>query len=313
MRKFSIVMVFVIFASLLAGCYFNADVEPDQVGVEINRNAIQNCVGPGVYTDMGWFAELKSVSRGTVTFQVQDPEVATKDNQAIGLSVTIQARRSEDCNAIKNLLTNWPSLVNDEALTNTISATAREAMKNGVRAQTLNQLLDDRNGLADGIRKSLEQDATRYNVEIVNVTIENVAPAAEWLAIQQQKANLAAETDKERQRQELIKQQGANDQLEQEQRNLVYLKQLDTEKAKTSVEVEIAQREGEKTAAAQQVYTDNPQAYNLKYLELLSKVFGDKATIWFLDKDMQLNTLFGKDGQPQTVIPVLPATPTTTP
>jgi uncharacterized membrane protein YqiK len=306
MKKLFVGFLFLALPLFLAGCYWNADVEPDQVGVKISRNAIQNCVAPGVYTDMGWFSELKSISRGTVTFQVQDPEVATKDNQAIGLSVTIQARRSEDCDAVTNLLTNWPALTDDQALMDTISATAREAMKNGVRAQTLNQLLDDRNGLADGIRSSLENDASRYNVYIVNVTIENVAPAAEWLAIQQQKANLAAETDKERQRQELIRQQGANDQLDQEQRTLVYLKQLDTEKAKTDVEVEIAKREGEKTAAAQQVYVDNPQAYNLKYLELMAKVIGDKATIWFLDPNMQLNTLFDANGQPQTVIPVLP-------
>jgi len=310
--KFKI-LVMVLLISILSGCYWNADVERHQVGVVLSRNEIKGCVGSGVYSDMGWFSELITVNRGTVTFSVEDPEVATKDTQTVGVRVTIQARRLDDCDSIKNLLTNWPSLINDQAFVDTITATAREGMKVGVRSQTLTQLLDDRNTLADTIRGALEADVQKYNAMIVNVTIENIAPSAEWTAIQQQKANLQAETEREKQRQEFIKQQGANSQLEQEQNTLVLEKQLLAEQAKTSVEVEIAKREGEKTAAAQQVYTDNPQAFTLKYMELLAKVFGDKSTIWMLDKDVPLNSLFDPNGQPQTIIPVIPVTPTPNP
>lgn len=312
MRKFSIVVVLGFLAIFAAGCYWNADVEANEVGVRMSRNAIQNCVTPGVYTDMGFFSELKAINRGTVTFSVEDPEVASKDTQTMGVRITIQARRLEDCDSITNLLTNWPTLINDQTMIDTISATAREGMKNGVRSMTAMQLLDDRNGLADAIRSQLTLDVQKYNVEIINVTVENIAPSVEWIKTYQDKANLQAETEKELQRQNLIKQQGANAQLEQEQQTLVYNKQLDTEKAKTLVDVEIASREGKKTAAAQEVYSQNPEAYDLKRLELLAKIFGDKAVIWMLDKTVNLNTLFSKDGTPQTVIPVIQPSPTPT-
>lgn len=301
----------IVLALVLSACYWQADVHQDEVGVRKDRNAIIDCVGPGVYTDWNFFADMDQVSRSTVTFSVDDPEVATSDNQSVGVRVTIQARRMSNCDSIKNLLSNWPALIADQALVDTVSATAREGMKIGTRAMTLNQLLDDRNGLAGAIRAALEQDAGNYSVEIINVTVENIAPSAEWLAIMQEKANIVAETDREKQRQNLIQQKASNDRYEQEQRESVLKQQLAAEKAQTSVDVEIAKRAGEVTAASQEVYSNNPQAYELKRLEWLAKIFGEKAVFYFLPQGTDLNLLFGQ--QPGQVVPLISPQPTPPP
>src|SRR5690349_10490506 len=166
----------------LTGCYINNEVGTNQVAVHLYKNKIQEVVGPGVYSEaLCFYCDQKEMNVDTLTFTVEDPEVLTKDNQAVGEKITIQARRKGDANSVTNIFTNWSTYTNDDVLKNTISSTALEGMKNGTRGYTLTELLDDRNGLANAISASLEADAGKYSVEIVNVTIANIAPSEDYM------------------------------------------------------------------------------------------------------------------------------------
>lgn len=288
-------------AFFTTGCFINQDVNADQVGVILERNEIVQIKGPGVYTNWGLFADLKTISVSTLTFSVEDPEVATADNQLVGIKITIQARRKNDDESVKNMFTNWSALVDNDVLKQTISATAAEGIKNGVRGFDLAGLLDDRNGLAQAIARELEADAGEYSVVIINVTIENISLSPEYTALMQDRANLTAQRDLEQKRQEIIKQQASNDQLEQEQRLAVLRAQLDAEKAKTAVELEIAQREGKLIDARNSVYKNNPYAYELERLRLLAAIFGDKSVFYFLPVGADLTLLFSPSG---TILPI---------
>ena len=292
---------------MLTGCVFNDEVGTNQMAVRLYKNNIEQVVGPGVYTQ--WFCfwcDLKSMDIDTLTFPVEDAEVLTKDNQAVSVKITIQARRKADDVAVKNIFTNWSTLTVNEQLINTISATAREGMKVGTRKFTLTDLLDERSdvsevagentklGLAGEIRKAIEEDAAKYSVEIINVTVENIGPSAEYMGILGQTANLNAEIDKSKREQELIKQKALNNILEQESRVTVAQAQLEAERAETEVQVEIAERAGEIITASNQVYTDNPQAFELERLRLLKDVLGDK--VMFLPSDAVLTLLQGAGG-----------------
>lgn len=300
-----VVALLVVSMFLLTGCFINDDVRTDQSGVIVDGGKIQECVGPGIHSRGGFFQDLIEVSNGTVTFEVSDPEVATKDSQLVAITVTIQARRNSDCTSLSNILTNWPALVNDEQLIAVISATTNEAMKVGTRQFTLTELLDDRNGLATAVRDALESDAQKYSTAIVNVTIKNVALDPEYAKILQQKALLTAQIEAALRQQDLIRQQAANDKLDQEQKTVVLLAQLETEKAQTAVQVEIATRAGKVIEAANNVYLINPAAFELEKLRLLKEVLGDKATIYFVNENTDLTLLLSQiaDGK---VIPVAP-------
>lgn len=278
-------------AVVLTGCFLNDDVATDQTGVIVDGGEIKSCVGPGVYSDGGYFTDLREVSNATLTFEVNDPEVATKDSQLVGISVTIQARRNNDCDSLTNLLTNWSALTADDPLIAVISATANEAMKVGARQFTLTQLLDDRNGLATAIKDALEADAGKYSTTIINVSIKNVALDPKYAEVLQQKALLTAQIETALREQDLIKQQAANDTLAQEQKTLVLLAQLDTEKAQTAVQVEIATRAGKVVEAANNVYLINPAAFELERLNRLKEVLGDKAVIYFVNENTDLTLL----------------------
>lgn len=293
MKKAYILLV-VLLPLLISGCYVNDEVATNQVAVQLSKNKIQEVVGPGVYSDWGLWADLKEMDVDTLTFSVEDPEVLTSDNQAVGVKVTVQARRQSDEESVKNIFTKWSALVDNTSLTNTISATAREGMKNGTRGFTLTQLLDDRNGLADAIRSQLELDAEKYSVEIVNVTIENIAPSQSYMAILSETANIKAQTDQEVRRRDLINQKASNSILEQEQRVKVAEAQVLAEQAETKVSVEIARRSGEVTSASNQVYVDNPQAFALEQLRLVKDIFNDK-TVYFLPEGTDITTLWNLD------------------
>lgn len=287
---------------LLSGCYINDDVATDQVGVRLNGGKIVDVVGPGVYTSWGLFADLVEVSRATLTFSVSDPEVATSDNQLVGVAITIQAQRQASRQSIENLMTNWSHLRNDENLISVVSATAKEGIKNGTRGFTLTRLLDDRNGLADAIVNQIEQDANKYGVDVINVTIENIDLDDRYAATLQEKAQYTAEIDKEKRRQDLVAQTAETDRLEQEKRTAVLMAQLEKEKAQTAIDVEIARREGQKTAAANEVYKLNDQAYELQRIRELAKVIGTKATVWFIPQGTDLSLIL--NNQSQQVLPL---------
>lgn len=311
LHKKSVLSVILLISFLLSGCYLNDDVNTDQVGVRLNRNKIIECVAPGVYSDWGFFSDLREVSVSTLTFQVEDPEVATSDNQLVGVRITIQVRRKNDCESVTNLLTNWSALIDDVSLTDTVSATAREAIKNGTRTFDLAGLLDDRNGLALKIGQQLEEDAAKYSADVINVTIENIALDPDYASTLQERALLTAQIDREKKRQDLINQQASNNQLEQTTRATTLSRQLEAEKAQTNVDLEIAARKGKVIAEANRVYLDNEYAFQLEQLRLLKEIFGEKSVFYFLPQDTALTTIFGLPGT-TLPLPTSVYTPTTT-
>ena len=302
----------VLFLSLLVllfttGCYFNDEIEQNQVAVQTNGGKIEGCVGPGgVYTDMGFFADLKEMNIDTLTFGVEDPEVATKDNQPVRVEITIQARRKwQSCDDVKNLFSNWLPLLQDQALIETVSATAKEGIKVGTRSFTLNQLLDDRNGLSTAILNALTEDASKYSVEIVNVTVEDIGLDPEYSQVLKDRAIITAQIDQELRRQDLLQQQAETNAFEQEQRIAVLQQQLVAEQAETAIQVEIASREGEVINAKNAVYLDNEAAFELEKLRLLKEIYGDKAVFYFIPGGTDIDLLLNQAGTPQ-VLPVSP-------
>lgn len=68
--------------------YFLESVEEQEVGVQFRNNQIYRIVGPGVYSDVGIFVSLETLSTQAIPFEVQDDEIITSDKQRIGLIVS---------------------------------------------------------------------------------------------------------------------------------------------------------------------------------------------------------------------------------
>lgn len=302
-QKFSLLLLVTVVASMLGACYFGNEIKANQQGLALDANAVRNCVGPGVYTDAGFYTDMWEIATDTLTFEVTDGSVATKDTQIVGITLQIQARRNDDCPSLTLLFTKYQSLLNDDNLKSTIGASASEAIKIAVRGMTLDQLLNDREGLSTGITDFLNEDTAKYGAVVTNISIKDVQLNAEYEALLVKKANLTAQIELAERQQDLFAADAAAERIRQEEAALTSQAQLLAEQAKTAVEVEIAEREGDKIAAQFAVYNENERAYELRRLELLQKVLGDKAAVYFVDSVEDLMVLLGGSVE-SPVIPV---------
>lgn len=280
---------------LNTGCYWNWTVSASESGVKLDGGRIVECVGPGVQTDFGWFATLDRISHDTITQEVKDAEVVTVDKQPVSVIVTLQYQRKNDCDSLKGMLAKWPGIAKDNtAMIKTMDSIVSQGIKVAVSQFSLNQLLEDRNSLALTIKKDLEQYTNNFYVAVISVGVKDVGVDPAYLATLKTKAQYTVQVEAEIKRQEVIKQQALNAQLQAEQDALVAVKQLAVEQAKTQVQLEIATRDGRITQAQNSVYQTNPQAYELQKLKLLKDILGEKSVLYFIPQGTDINVLLGQ-------------------
>ena len=68
--------------------YFLESVEEQEIGIQFRNNRIYQVVGSGVYSDVGLFVSLETISAQAIPFTVRDEEIITRDKQRIGLAVS---------------------------------------------------------------------------------------------------------------------------------------------------------------------------------------------------------------------------------
>ena len=89
--------------------------------------------------------------------------------------------------------------------------------------------------------------------------------------------------------------------FELQQQALVKEEQLILEVAETLVQLEIAGRRGAVIAEEKEVYSDNPEAFELERLRLMAELFGT-GTVYFIPEGTELTSFFNVGGT--TVLPV---------
>ena len=183
-----VVVVLVILGILLVFLgqhfYFLARVNQQEVGVQFRGGKIHNIVGPGVYSDVALYAELKRVSSEAVSFSVEDPEVITSDRQRVGLRVSGDVFRP-DFGQSDRLRELWPKYqglyLSDDALRSRVNDLALQAMKACVGDRTFNNNVigASRDELGVCIDENLNSLAQNLGLIVRNVTVPNVILSAE--------------------------------------------------------------------------------------------------------------------------------------
>lgn len=176
------VPILLFFSSQFA--YVFVQVEPQEVGVQLQGGQIKNIVGPGVYSDFGLYVEMKKVSSQAIPFSVRDEEIITKDKQRIGLVVTGDALRPGI--ARKDvLLENWAQYgqiyLDDNVTLERVKSLAQQAMKVCVGERTFDDAIigTARDELRTCIDDELSKLADAYGLQIVNVVVPEVVLSPE--------------------------------------------------------------------------------------------------------------------------------------
>ncbi len=259
----AVVLLFFTFASRFY--YMFEQVNADEVGVQFESGRIKNLVGPGVYSDFGFFVEMKRVSSRAVPFEVRDEELITKDKQRIGLVVSGNIFRPgiADESIIRDLWAKYNSLfTRDEDSQARVIASAKQAMKVCVGDRTFDDSVIGaaRDALRDCIDDELNELAFDFGLNVDNVTVPEVVLSPEVQAGLDRIVQLRLETEQSRQDELKANAQAAAEQarqegeirvqqsrIQEEARQQKLLAELDREKIEAQKAVIEAERSNELT------------------------------------------------------------------
>ncbi|MXZ25551.1 MAG: hypothetical protein F4Y80_11985 [Caldilineaceae bacterium SB0665_bin_21] len=235
--------------------YILARVEEQEVGIKFRGGRIVDVVGPGVYSDVGLFVELKRVSSAAVPFLVADPEIITSDKQRIGLAAAgdIFRPRLESADQLRTLWAQYNTLyLNDQAARAHIEQRAQQAMKVCVGDRTFDDAVigTARDALRACIDSELNKLAQNVGLVVENVAVPEVTIAPEAQARLDEIVQSRLQTEKAAQDELRAKAQAAAEQALQEGQIRVEQSRLQEE---TRQKVLLAQLDEERLAAQQKV------------------------------------------------------------
>ena len=241
--------------------YFFQTVEAQEIGVRFRRGSIHEIVDPGVYSDVGLFVDLQTVSTQAVPFSARDEEMITKDKQRIGLVVSGDLFRPTDKDTVRNLWGQYRGLyLNDEAASARVIDFTRQAMKVCVGERTFdnNIIGTARDELRACIDTELDKLANQVGLRVDNVVVPEVILSPEVQtaldAIVQSRllTEKAAQDELKEQAEaaaEQAKQEGeirvAQSRIQEETRQQTTLAQLEQERLAAQLVVIEAQRANE--------------------------------------------------------------------
>lgn len=285
-KKIALVVLMALIVSALSGCYLWKGVSANEVGIKLSSNAIEGVVGAGKYSGGAWKQlELMDVSAKTITWS--DPDLWTADKQPVSFEITVTYARKSDADSVSAMWTKYNSQATDDSALETL---VRSRIPRVAKQITTSMTLDGMLGIASGDvvvtdnpeiigREKLQQqmfellknELNEFYVDLLDVGVNNIAPDQTYADMLTQKAvsKLAVE----------LAQQDA----------LKLQEQVKQEQAQTQIALEIANRNNQVREIENKIYVLNPQAYELRRLELLKDLLGDNDKIYFIPEGSDIS------------------------
>lgn len=243
--------------------YLFARVEEQEIGIQFRGSQIHNIVGPGIYSDFGFFVELQTISTESIPFTVQDDEMITKDKQRIGLVVSGDIFRPNinQADVLRELWSQYrPVYLDDNLAASRVQDLSKQSMKVCVGERTFDDSIigNARDALRACIDEQVNQLAANFGLRIQNVVVPEVilSPevqsaldaivqsrlATEKAAQDKLKADAEANADQARQEGEI---RVAQSRIQEESRQQTKLAELEREKIEAQKAVIEAERANE--------------------------------------------------------------------
>jgi len=290
-RWLLVCLVLVMFTVFGSGCYWNRQVEENEVGLAMPDGVhVEQVVGPGRYTNMGYYAEMKVLDTSAKTVQWQDPDLVTSDKQPIGFNVSATFSRKRDAESIQTMWRDYNAEARfDEALQQQVLARIPRVAKGITTKYSLDEMLGikegtNRSDIQNAFFTALDKELSEINVRLLDVGINNIAPSQQYLNALEAKANAQVNVEVAREQTKL-----KEEQLKQEQ-------------AETQIQLELASRQRQVEEETAKVFTGNSRWYELRRLELLGKVLNDKDKIYFVPQGTDITLFLSGQSVPPTLL-----------
>jgi uncharacterized membrane protein YqiK len=279
--------VFLLVVSMLfSGCYWQEQVEANQVGVKLDDGvSVTSVVGPGRYdAQWCWFCKIERVDMSNKTVDWTDPDLLTKDNQPIGLALAITYSRRGDSESIKAMYGKYRSeLFDDASHQRLVFSRVPDIAKANTKKYTLEQMLSQRSEMAKAIEDELAGELAKIHTDLVTVQIVNISVDQGYMDKLKAKSQVV-----------LDREVAIEAALTAEER----VKQT---KAESEIEYELARRTNEINRIKSETYDVSERYYNLEYLTRLGSVIGNNDKFFFVPEGSPLSVVTG-NGE---IIPVV--------
>lgn len=281
----ALMMVSLVFS--LYGCYFNKTVESSEVGVKMDDGVkINEVVGAGRYTNLGWYADMKTIDTSAKQVSLVIEDVSTSDKQTVSIEILAEVARMSDEESVRVIWEKYNAVAKkDEQLMKLVQDLLRSPVNKVSTTMTVDEMLGvDEN--SDKTRATMEQDIAdllrpvlkERGIALNTLNVMNVGVDPQYQAKLQEKSTAAIEI-------ELAEQKAK--QLE---------KQLEQEKAQTEIDLEKARRANLVAEEEAKVYEESTEAYELKRLELMKDMLDESDKIYFIPEGADITLFLGSEG-----------------
>lgn len=286
-KRIALVLMLVVMSFSLCSCYFNKTVESGEVGVRMNDGVqIDEVVGAGRYTNLGWYANMKTMDTSAKQVKLVINDVSTSDKQTVSIEILAEVARKSDEESVKTIWVNYNAAAkNDDQLITLVKDLMRSPVNKVSTTMTVDEMLGvDEN--SDKTRTTMETDIAALlrpvletrGISLNTLNVTNIGVDPLYQAKLQEKSTAAIEI-------ELAEQKAK--QLE---------KQLEQEKAQTEIDLEKARRANLVAEEEAKVFEESPEAYELKRLELMKDMLDESDKIYFIPEGADITLFLGSEG-----------------
>lgn len=282
-KRIALFLMLVLATTLFCSCYYKKEVDTSEVGIMMDDGvSISSVVGPGRYSDLGWYSDLVAMDTSTKELSIVIEDVSTSDKQTVSITLYTEVARKSDEASVRNLWKNYNAAARyDEQLLKMVSDLHYSAVNKVSTQYTIDEML----GIADSpkTRATLESDISKNlaaaleprGISLVITQVKNVGVDPDYQAKLQEKSTAAIEIELAAQKAE---------QLE---------KQLEQEVAQTNIDLEKARRANLVAEEQAKVYKESDEAYELKRLELLKGMLGESDKVYFIPEGTDITLFLG--------------------
>ena len=280
------VVILVCLALTVASCYgctFGAPVGENEVGLDLDDGVqVSQVLPPGRHKNMSLLADLQIINVGVLTRNWEDPDLATKDKQLIGLSLAVSFKRKSDSESIIAAYQQYRSeSLSDEALSGLVLSRVASAAKSATVKYTIDELLGvtggGRGDLSNEIQDLILPELAEFYVSIVDVSVTNISTSDSYREVLERKTQV----------------QGEKELSEQEATRLET--DLLKEQTQTKIEVEKANREARVAEAKAAILAESPETMEIRRLQLLADIIGPNDKIIFIPVGSDVSLIFSSD------------------
>lgn len=332
-----LVLFFALISLILSGCILNGSADNGERMLVVKSGKVDSVKSPGErVTDLGAYSSGVIIDVRDKTTDWDDPDLVTRDEQPIGLSLTLVYARSSDASTLTDMYENNPQVAkDDEELVKYVRRQIAGVAKNITVQFTLSQMLGTEDldegqlkRISDNLNIPIEQlqniagrelastlieiklagELSDFGISVRDVEITNITASPEYMALLEQTGNEKKRQDKlleERQTQQVADE---NERQQLENQQAIEQQQLANDKAKaeavlgieevnTKIELEKANRRVQAMILEASVYQNNPVYAQVAMYQAMMNALNNAGAVYL---PMDSNIWFNQPNIPVT-------------